>query len=117
MPRVLVVDDDPATGHMLCRLLRSRGVPHVTHVTTVAEALGRLAPPPDWLILDLDLPDGLGLEVLDALRVGGLPTRVVVSSATEDPALLAAVAVRRPDVIIPKPLDPALLPIGLEIGH
>jgi DNA-binding NarL/FixJ family response regulator len=80
---------------------------------TVADALGRLTDPPDWLILDLNLPDGLGLDVLDAIRAGGLPTRIVVSSATEDAALLAAVAAHKPDVIIPKPLDPDLLPIGL----
>lgn len=77
MSRVLVVDDDPATAYALRRLLASRGVCEVTHVTTVAEAVAHLESPPDWVILDLDLPDGLGLEVLDAVRVGGLRTRVV----------------------------------------
>jgi DNA-binding NarL/FixJ family response regulator len=83
------------------------------HATTIAEALGLLEPPPAWVILDMHLPDGLGLVVLKAIREAELPTRVVVSSSSRDAHLIAALAVYSPDVIIPKPLDPALLPIGL----
>jgi DNA-binding NarL/FixJ family response regulator len=113
MLHVLLVEDDPFTSRRLRRLLMSRGVSQILLATTVAEALNLLDPPPAWVILDMNLPDGKGLAVLEAIRRAGLPTRVVVSSATKDPALIAPYAAYRPDAILPKPLNPALLPIGL----
>jgi CheY-like chemotaxis protein len=110
MPHVLLVEDDPFTARMIRRLLVSRGACQVMHATTVAQALGLLDPPPDWVLLDMNLPDGTGLMVLEAIRKANLPTRVVVSSATQDIGLVAAFGTYRPDLIIPKPLDPALLP-------
>jgi len=111
MSYVLVVDDDPFTARRLVRLLGSRGVRQVRHAPTVAQALGLLDPPPDWVILDMNLPDGPGLAVLEAIRKAGLPTRVVVSSATKGTALVADYAAYQPDLILAKPLDLALLPI------
>jgi CheY-like chemotaxis protein len=110
MPRVLLVEDDPFTVRRLRRLLMSGGVCPVMHAATVAEALELLIPPPDWVILDMHLPDGLGLVVLETIRRVGLPTRVVVSSSTRDTELVAAFAALKPDFILPKPLNPALLP-------
>jgi DNA-binding response OmpR family regulator len=110
MPHVLLVEDDPFTARRLHRLLLSRGVTRVLLATTVAQALGLLDPPPDWVILDMELPDGLGLTVLEAIRKADLPTRIVVSSATKDRRLVAAIEALKPDLIIPKPLNPALLP-------
>src|SRR6478672_11168600 len=89
MPHVLVVEDDPVTARVLCQVLKSRGASLVVHAGTGADALNSLDPAPDWVILDLDLPDRIGLEVMDAVRAAGLPTRVVVSSATADPGLIA----------------------------
>ena len=48
----------------LHRLLVSRGVAQVVLAATVAQALGLLDPPPDWAILDMDLPDGSGWKCL-----------------------------------------------------
>jgi CheY-like chemotaxis protein len=110
--RVLLVEDDHATTYILTHQLASRSVCDVTHVATVAEALAKLDPPPDWIILDMDLPDGSGLVILEAIRKADLPTRVIVSSAMPDADLIAAFTAYRPDLIIPKPLDPALLPIA-----
>jgi DNA-binding NarL/FixJ family response regulator len=111
---VLLVDDDVFTARRLRRLLVSRGVSRVDHASTVAEALVLLEPPPDWVILDMNLPDGSGLAVLQVIRNAKLPTRVVLSSAMKDSELIAAFLAHTPDLIIPKPLNPALLPIGLE---
>jgi CheY-like chemotaxis protein len=114
MSHVLVVEDEPFTARMIIRLLETRRVCHVAHAATVGEAMALLDPPPDWVILDMNLPDGTGLAVLEAIRGADLPTRVVISSATTDARLIAAAVAHRPDVIIPKPLNPALLPVGLE---
>ncbi|WP_406694620.1 hypothetical protein V5E97_26495 [Singulisphaera sp. Ch08] len=64
MPRVLVVEDDPATTSILTYQLASRRVSHITHATTVAAALSML-----------DLPPGLGHPrhgSVEQLRVDGL---------------------------------------------
>lgn len=114
--RVLVVEDDPFTARRLNRLLEAQGLCQVVQAATVAEALELLEPPPDWVILDMHLPDGLGLEVLQAIRAGQLPCHVIVSSATTEPHLIAALIAYRPELIIPKPLDLALLPACLWKG-
>jgi DNA-binding NarL/FixJ family response regulator len=56
----------------------------------------------------------MGLAVLQVVREAELPTRVVVSSPTKDTQLMAEVARYKPDAIVPKPLDPALLHIELD---
>jgi two-component system response regulator DctR len=49
---------------------------------SVADALRGLSnpqsPPPQWVLLDLMLPDGNGIDVIRALRRTGLPTQVCV---------------------------------------
>jgi DNA-binding response OmpR family regulator len=65
---VLVVEDDPALQHAITRNLSVRGYA-TTSATTVAEALEQLRRAcPDLVLLDIDLPDGSGWEVLRALR-------------------------------------------------
>jgi two-component system response regulator RegA len=114
MAHVLLIEDDPVTVCRLSHVLASRGVRVVAHAETVAQALRLLDPPPDWVILDMSLPDGTGLTVLEAIRKARLSTRIVVSSATRDAAMIAAFTSYRPDLILPKPLDLALLPIGRD---
>ena len=63
MPRILLVDDEPAIQRALGPLLRSRGY-DVEIAATGADAL-RLAAgrTPDLVVLDLGLPDIEGTEV------------------------------------------------------
>jgi ActR/RegA family two-component response regulator len=112
MASVLIVDDDAFTTRRLCRLLTARGVGEIMRAATVARALDLLRTRPTWVIVDLDLPDGSGLEILHAIRRAQLSCRVVVSSGTRDAATLAAVASYGPELVLPKPLDSARLPIG-----
>jgi DNA-binding response OmpR family regulator len=80
--RVLIVEDDPALVHAIDRNLSVRG--YVTQsVTGIGQALAALEEgPPDLMLLDIDLPDGSGWEVLRALRAAGPSrTQVIVISA------------------------------------
>jgi CheY-like chemotaxis protein len=65
---VLVVEDDLDLARVLTALLASHGL-NVVHVSTVAEAVrqGRLIRP-QVVVLDLDLPDGVGTEAITELR-------------------------------------------------
>jgi two-component system KDP operon response regulator KdpE len=82
-PRVLVVDDEPHIVRGLKIILRSAGYV-VEAAETKAEALAVLASrPPDALVLDLVLPDGMGVEVCeDVRRWSRLP--ILVLSAVGD---------------------------------
>jgi len=66
--RILIVEDSPLITDALCVLFTAAGY-EVDTAASVAEAVERgSAVPVDLMLLDLTLPDGNGLEVLDALR-------------------------------------------------
>jgi DNA-binding response OmpR family regulator len=67
-PKVLVVDDEPAIGDVVCRYLRRAG--YQTAVAATGRDALRQAESgaPDLVVLDLMLPDIDGLEVMRRLR-------------------------------------------------
>src|SRR3954470_14694716 len=84
--RVLVVEDDAPTGHALELLLKHHRYDVIT-ARSVAEALDRLSsgPVPDAVLLDLMLPDGDGVRVLEMIQSRALPTKVTVVTGVGDP--------------------------------
>jgi DNA-binding NarL/FixJ family response regulator len=91
--RVLVVDDHPIWREAVAQDLAQDDVEVVATAGTVAEALRRAkATRPDVAVVDLNLPDGTGADVARALTQGDPPARVLMLSATGEPAeVLAAV--------------------------
>lgn len=83
---ILHVEDHPALAELVQVALGDLDVA-VTHVATGAAALERIetAPPPRLVLLDLDLPDMRGLEVLERVRARdtGNVTPIVVLSSSE----------------------------------
>lgn len=66
--RILVVDDDEATHHMLRRVLQGKGWA-VSEAAGGKEALDKIAAnPPALVLLDLMMPGMDGFEVMEALR-------------------------------------------------
>ncbi|MDX2060963.1 MAG: response regulator, partial [Gemmatimonadales bacterium] len=69
--RILVVEDEPQLRDSLTRGLRQGGHA-VDSAGGVAEALSKLGLDPyDALVLDLNLPDGSGLDLARTLRKTG----------------------------------------------
>jgi len=100
----LIVEDDENCSHLLDKFLRVRG--HITRcVTSVAEAKGRLSPDCKRMILDLNLPDGMGTEVLRQIRDADLPIKVAVVTGMNDRGTLAELSNLRPDAFFVKPVD------------
>lgn len=65
---VLIVDDDAQVRGLLRRLLATAGYA-VEEVSTANDALDRIrAEPPDLVLLDLNLPDRSGHDVLESVR-------------------------------------------------
>ncbi|HUJ07694.1 MAG TPA: response regulator transcription factor [Streptosporangiaceae bacterium] len=80
-PRVLVVEDDLGIANQLVRGL-TRGGYQVEHVTTGGEALARAEP--DVVLLDLELPDGDGVNVCRRMRERSSVAIIVVTAYGEE---------------------------------
>lgn len=80
-PSVLVVEDDQGIATQLVRGL-TRGGYQVEHVMTGAEALAREQP--DVVLLDLELPDGDGVNVCRKMRERSSAAIIVVTAYGEE---------------------------------
>jgi CheY-like chemotaxis protein len=100
----LIVEDDGLSRHALATLLNRSGY-KTAYAATVAEAVIKLEERPNWLILDLRLPDGRGTTLLERIRSENLPIKVAITTGETDQALLSQVSGLEPDIIFHKPLD------------
>ena len=79
MAKILVAEDDPLTLAGIEMLLAASNFQVTATVRTGAEALERIAAVrPDMLVLDVDMPDRSGLDVLRTLRSRGDQRSVVL---------------------------------------
>ena len=106
--RLLIVDDDSYTQLALRNLFARRGWT-VDLAASVAEGLATLDDSHRALILDLNLPDGGGEEVLFEVRRRAARTMVAVCSASVDARQMATVRHLRPELLLCKPIDVATL--------
>ena len=102
--RFLLVEDDHATAQAMTRLMQTVGI-RVECVGTVKAGIAALSRVPTVVILDLMLPDGCGVEVLEAIRASRLRCKVAVVSASSDAAVFERVLAAKPDAIFPKPFN------------
>jgi CheY-like chemotaxis protein len=87
---VLVVEDDPSVSKALCRKLSQAG--HAVASRNLCELARRIAGTFDFAILDLELPDGNGIDLADELLARSVVQNVVFYTGAADPALLARAA-------------------------
>jgi DNA-binding response OmpR family regulator len=92
-PRVLLVDDDPDLVRLVQHILRSNGIEPARQVASGREALSSLEGI-DIVLLDHQLPDTNGLDLLDAIRTLAEPPAVVLVTGHGNESLAAA-ALRR----------------------
>ncbi|MHB8462434.1 MAG: response regulator [Vulcanimicrobiaceae bacterium] len=102
--RILVVDDEPQIGNVLKAYLERDGF--VADVrTNVTDALASIeASPPDLMLLDLNLPDGNGLDILRSVGDRRIPT-IIVSARTEEVDRIVGLEMGADDYVI-KPFSP-----------
>lgn len=100
--RVLLIEDNSAIRKALQRILMRTGYA-VEVASTVAEGFGKLDGQ-NCMLVDINLPDGLGTLLLQHVRQNGLSIRVAVMSASADAGQLAELAKAQPDAFFQKPL-------------
>ncbi len=91
-PRLLLIEDDPDTAELMRECIEDHfGAGAIRHVATLAEARTFNIDPIDLVICDMNLPDGLGLELLPELlqKRPGLPVVFVTAEGILENAIRA----------------------------
>jgi len=91
--RVMIVDDHEIVRRGIAEIVdRSEGLVVVAEAGTVAEALRRAElVRPEVVLIDLQLPDGTGIDIINALRTSLPQTHpIVLTSFDDDDALSEA---------------------------
>jgi len=82
MNRIVIVDDHPAFRAWARVVLAADGFRIVGEAVDGASALAEVrAVQPDVVLLDVQLPDGDGFDVADALLAARLPPAIVLTSS------------------------------------
>ena len=106
---LLLVEDDPDVANALEAIAASEG--HRTEIaSTLAEARAFLDEKvPDLVLLDLTLPDGNGLDLLDEIREIDEVISVIILTAQTDVATVVRGMQHGADNFLPKPIERSLL--------
>jgi len=105
--RILVVDDDRVTRHVVRGLLRSAGHTVVSAADGVAALKQLEKAVPDLMLIDVWMPRMGGLDVLARLRERGGPRpRVVVMTSDDTPETLLRAVREQAHLYLKKPVEP-----------
>ncbi|HWJ72693.1 MAG TPA: ATP-binding protein [Kaistia sp.] len=112
---VLVVEDDPVSA-LLARAVLERLGHEVSEMRTLAAARGRLADPPDVVLVDLQLGDGDGLDLIRAFASAAGRSRpaLIATSGRGDLATRAAALEAGADIFLDKPISAERLSRAFE---
>jgi DNA-binding response OmpR family regulator len=101
--RILVVDDEPDLRITYERLLRRSGYRVVTAGSQHEGLSLVMAEPPRLVISDLRLPDGNGIEIVQAARALDPPVPVIVVTAFASQALRESARALGASALLTKP--------------
>src|SRR4051794_32478952 len=104
MPRILVVEDEPAIAESIAYSLRRDGYSVEVAPTLAAAERGLAAV--DLVVLDLMLPDGSGFDLIGQIRRREEGTAVIVLSSRDGEADRVAALETGADDYVTKPFSP-----------
>ena len=85
MYSVLIVEDEPSTNAVLTQVVHSqKNLCHVASPTSIEKALPHLQSPPDILLVDLGLPDGSGIELIQLAKTNRPTAEILVITTFGD---------------------------------
>ena len=109
MKSILIVEDDRALGDGLCLALKGpEAEPTLCRALSAARS-ALAAGDFDLLVLDVNLPDGSGLDFLRQLRAGGEPIPVILLTANDMETDIVAGLESGADDYVTKPFSLAVL--------
>ena len=111
-PRALIVDDDPGFLEGLAQLVKREGF-GVASASTLKQAREEIAAnPPDILLIDLHLPDGSGLSLLEGFDPVSAPEVVLITGTASIETAVEALRRGVADYLT-KPVDFARVKMAL----
>jgi CheY-like chemotaxis protein len=117
-PTVLIVDDDEVVSHQLVSLLRAAGYPAKSTLDPVQGFMVAQREHPSLILLDVNLPAGGGLRMLERL-IKTTTTQlipVIVITASEDPALEGEARTKGAAGFLKKPIDSGRLLAAIDVA-
>jgi DNA-binding NarL/FixJ family response regulator len=120
MTRILVVDDHDVVRQGLVTTLKSCGYTSIESATTIKESRSKIAAfNPEAIIVDINLPDGSGLELVQWIRKISGTVAIIVLSLNE-PSLFAHLARNagaNAYVSKSRPVDEIVSTLSFAIAH
>ena len=112
---VLIVDDDPTQRRLIQAVLEREGFA-VAQAEGGEAALDRIGSglAPDVIILDLNMPDRSGLEVLQEVRARGLTCPVIVLTASAGVEVVVKAMQAGAQDFFVKPASPERIIVGVR---
>jgi DNA-binding NarL/FixJ family response regulator len=90
-PQILLVDDHPSVRSGIKRAIESAGMSCCGEAASRSEAFAQIAhKSPDAVILDLNLPDGSGLDVVQWIRKHSQEMAIVILTMSDEETHLIA---------------------------
>ena len=85
LTRILLVDDDDYLRSVLSSQLRKKGVMAFAEASRASEAFDQIDTfKPDLILLDMELPDGNGLDICQRLRAHGFQKPIIMLTGQID---------------------------------
>ena len=90
-PQILLVDDHPSVRSGIKRAIESAGMYCCGEAATRSEAFAQIAhKSPDGVILDLNLPDGSGLDIVQWIRKHSKEMAIVILTMSDEESHIIA---------------------------
>jgi DNA-binding NarL/FixJ family response regulator len=90
-PEILLIDDHPSVRSGIKRAIESAGMSCCGEAATRAEAFAQIAhKSPDAVVLDLHLPDGSGLDIVQWIRKHSQEMAIVILTMSDEESHLIA---------------------------
>src|SRR5206468_11735344 len=110
LTKVLLADDHPMIAAALEMLLRGTDYQLAGRARSGAEAIARIGrSKPDLVLLDVNMPDGSGLDVMERLSTARSRPKIILLTAGMDDGQILAADRLAPEGMVLKTSDPTHL--------
>lgn len=107
MQKALIIEDDAVFAGILKNFLDKRGYSSVTESQLKSARAAVLTSPPDLILLDINLPDGNGLDLLEFIRQENVPVgKVIIMTSFNDVRTAVKALKSGAHDYITKPINP-----------